>query len=318
MKNAYNTMKTLKSLLIISLVFVLCGSCKTHRDKAKKENEIFQQGQYTNKFQQVSQVAADIIHKLKLSTRRALVISQPNTSSNSVTSGTEQIIIPAPQLMSDGYTYIIRINHTTRQYWWTKQGGISGIIERYGPIQYQDKESDKASETINTNSVSVVMHPNYPNKGMPIALASINQHKPCSDILLFTGFALTNEFSKSISTILNKFNINAQCFDVPVIYETYWGINFLSKSFQAEIKSSADTISGSGTKFWFVLVLSFQYYVDFTVYLKPDIVTPRLRKGNKLDVFEISERKRWEHLDLPFLSPYYYQVSLLLPRQLKL
>ena len=141
-------MKTLYSSLVISLFIVLCGCCKTRHDEVKKENDIFQQEKCTNEIQQVSQFAADIIHELNLSTRRAIVVSQRTTSSNSVTSITEEIVIPASPAMSDGYAYTIKIDHTTRQYWWTKQGGFAGTIERHGPILYQQKQSNKVSEAI--------------------------------------------------------------------------------------------------------------------------------------------------------------------------
>ncbi len=131
------------------------------------------------------------------------------------------------------------------------------------------------------------------------------------DVLLFTGFGLTNEYSGRISLLLNKFKIINQCFDMPAIYETYWGIHFLSKSFQAEIKSSTDIMSDTGHTLWFALVLSFNNYIDFAVYLTPDFKSARLRKGSILNPDEILRKKRMES-NIEWLKnlSIYYQVSL--------
>lgn len=141
-------MKTWQSLVIVGFGLVLYSGCKTHRDVATKPNGTLDQWSYTNAPpQNMSRLAKGVLHRLNLSGRVSIVAS-PLTSTNTTTSKLEHIIIRPPPGMSDGFTYTIRIDHNTRQYWWTKQGGIAGIYEMYGPVQYQEHESNEASQAI--------------------------------------------------------------------------------------------------------------------------------------------------------------------------
>ena len=141
-------MKVWQLLLFLSLGLVLYTGCKTHHDVTPKADDTRVRLLYTNALsQKLSPLAKDILRKLHLE-RTGSIISFSQTSTNTANPKFEYIIIGPPIYMSDGFTYTIKIDHNTRQYWWTKQGGIAGIYEKYGPIQYQENESNKAFEAI--------------------------------------------------------------------------------------------------------------------------------------------------------------------------
>lgn len=122
-------------LLVTGIAIVACNGCQTRHEEAKEEAEA-QRDTSADARQQISPVAARIIQTLHLRARDARVVARQLSAKNAATVITEEVFIPAPAVMSDGYAYRITIDHATRQYWWTRQGGVAGAIEKHGPLPY--------------------------------------------------------------------------------------------------------------------------------------------------------------------------------------
>jgi len=47
---------------------------------------------------------------------------------------TETITFSPPEIMSDGMTHVVKIDHGEKQYWITVSGGIAGVYKVEGPF----------------------------------------------------------------------------------------------------------------------------------------------------------------------------------------
>ncbi|MEI6421526.1 MAG: hypothetical protein WCP55_04855 [Lentisphaerota bacterium] len=45
----------------------------------------------------------------------------------------EKVDIPPPAIMSDGFNYILYLDHEKNEYWIMRYGGIGGVSDFYGP-----------------------------------------------------------------------------------------------------------------------------------------------------------------------------------------
>lgn len=128
-------------ILFTALLLVGCAAPK-NKNVLETENEKLN----TNSLEEIkpSKLAQAIIKSIGL---RSGDFHIPETNVNSKSSNYESddipqsddvewVPIPQSELMSDGFTHTLVINHKTKRYWIIRMGGIAGNYERFGPFQF--------------------------------------------------------------------------------------------------------------------------------------------------------------------------------------
>jgi hypothetical protein len=114
-------MKTyLIALLILSFGF---GCCSNKQIEIPKENRKII----------CSETAQNLISKLKIGENEISIYGLKKIKGIPETKGFEKVDIPSPAIMSDGFNYILYVDHEKNEYWIMRYGGIGGVSNFYGP-----------------------------------------------------------------------------------------------------------------------------------------------------------------------------------------
>lgn len=134
------------TIVVIFLVILLSMGCTTPTRKTvlKTENERITTN--CSEEPKPSNLAQLIIKSTGLRSGRFhipkahVILQSPDFESDETSQSEdfEQVFIPSSVIMSDSFTYVLRIDHKTKRYWITRMGGISGSFEKYGPFQFKE------------------------------------------------------------------------------------------------------------------------------------------------------------------------------------
>ena len=108
------------ALIILSFGF---GCCSDKQIKIPKDN---------NKII-CSEAAQNLISKLKTNEYEIRIDGLKKVNEIPENKEFEQVDIPAPAIMSDGFNYILYVDHKKGEYWIKRHGGIGGVADFYGP-----------------------------------------------------------------------------------------------------------------------------------------------------------------------------------------
>ena len=70
---------------------------------------------------------------MKISEHEISIGGLKKTKEIPATKGFEKVDIPSPAIMSDGFNYILYLDHEKNEYWIMRHGGIGGVADFYGP-----------------------------------------------------------------------------------------------------------------------------------------------------------------------------------------
>jgi hypothetical protein len=127
--------KNIITVLLITLVFYGCKSSSKNQNIESK-NQKFSNAALNQP--QLSKKACSIIQNLGLDSNSAFLLNPPTTDAIPYSEDFETVTIPPPKGMSDGFTHTITIDHKNNLYWISCTGGIAGIFEKYGPIEFKE------------------------------------------------------------------------------------------------------------------------------------------------------------------------------------
>ena len=115
-------MKTyLLALIILSFGFGCCSE-QIKIPKDKDNNKII-----------CSEAAQNLIFKLRTNEYEIRIDGLKKVNKIPENKEFEQVDIPAPAIMSDGFNYILYFDHQKGEYWIKRHGGIGGVADFYGP-----------------------------------------------------------------------------------------------------------------------------------------------------------------------------------------
>jgi hypothetical protein len=114
-------MKTyLISLIILSFAF---GCSSDKQIEIPKENKKII----------CSETAQNLISKLKITEYEISTAGLKRINEIPETKGFEKVDIPSSVIMSDGFNYILYVDHEKNEYWIIRHGGVGGVSDFYGP-----------------------------------------------------------------------------------------------------------------------------------------------------------------------------------------
>lgn len=80
-----------------------------------------------------SKTAQNLISKLKIKEYEISTVGLRKINEIPEARGFEKVDIPSPAIMSDGFNYILYLDHGKNEYWIIRHGGVGGISDFYGP-----------------------------------------------------------------------------------------------------------------------------------------------------------------------------------------